>query len=73
MVREKIEDESSKESTANVLKKASRRGRWLDIRSVQVYTKTHLLVRMLEKTDPEALRRGAYIGERLEVLGAVCV
>ena len=71
MVRDRIEDEKSNESIANVLEKARRRGRWTDIKSLQVYTKTHLLVRMIEKTERESLRKETYISDRPEVLGSI--
>jgi hypothetical protein len=54
-----------------VFERLRRRGRWADLRSVQVYSKTHLLTRILARLDSEVLRRGAYLMENTDAIAEV--
>lgn len=71
MVHERVEEEG--EEVNEVMERGRRRGRWAHIKSLEPYTKFHLLTRMLTKLDPEVLRRGAYLERRLKELGELWV
>ena len=62
-----------KEEVNAVLEKGRRRGRWANLKSMQVYTKTHLLARSIASLRPDVLRRGAYLLDNLDLLADVWV
>ena len=62
-----------KEEVNAVLEKGRRRGRWAHLKSMQVYTKTHLLARSIASLRPDVLRRGAYLLDNLDLLADVWV
>jgi hypothetical protein len=50
-----------KENMSQVMDALRRRGRWASMTALQVYTKTHLLNRILAQLDEEVLRWGSWL------------